>query len=96
MTDLVAMDAQVAAFLIAGALDDLWYADQEEGCCPQCCAPCAALKQLLDAGRLDDLVRPYEEQFSSETWLNGEVDRNFLARAWRMTDCHDETCTCDG
>jgi hypothetical protein len=86
---VVAMLAETAAFLVAGHLSILYRADQEEGCCPECCAPCAGLKQLLDVGQLDDIARPYyEKEGSSDIWVNGQVDREFLKRAWRMTDCH--------
>ncbi|MEV5211259.1 hypothetical protein AB0K35_27685 [Micromonospora sp. NPDC053740] len=59
--------------------------------CPVCCGPCFALKTLLDAGQLDDIVRAY----GSEGWDwwdadTGQVDRGLLARAWRMTECHAE------
>lgn len=87
----VTMLAETAAFLVAGHLADLYMADQDEGCCPECCAPCAALKQLLDAGQLDDIARPYYEAGGgqgSDIWVDGQVDRELLKRAWRMTDCH--------
>jgi hypothetical protein len=88
----VVVPAQTAAYLVAGHLDFLYVDDQAEGCCPECCAPCRALKQLLDAGQLDNLARPYYEGEGrdSEVWLDGRVDREFLNRAWRMTNCHDE------
>ena len=96
MTDTVTLDAQTAARLAAHALNQLWDADQDDedpevsGCCPECCGPCVALRQLLDAGQLDDVVRPYVEATGGDWswWVNNQVDRDWLTRAWRMTLCH--------
>jgi len=82
------------AMLADHALTQVWEIDQHpdgDGCCPQCCAPCAALKQLLDAGLLDDLLRPRMQPCGSdERWdyTADRVDRAILARVWRMTSCH--------
>lgn len=91
MTDTVTMPARVAMFLTAGHLDHLHAADQDEGCCPVCCGPCSALKALLDAGQLDSIVRDYAAG-GWDCWDTqaGQVDRRWLARAWRQTCCHTE------
>ncbi len=90
MSDTVTLPAEAAMFLVAGHINMLASADEDEGCCPVCCGPCAALKTLLDAGQLDDIVRTYGSQgwdwWDAET---GQVDRGLLARAWRMTQCHN-------
>lgn len=82
------MDAGIAERLAGAHLDVLWYADGDGGCCPKCCNPCSALRRLLDAGQLDDIVRDYAP---GSDWWNasaGRIDRAWLAVAWRMTDCH--------
>lgn len=89
---LVVVDRQTHSWLVEAALDQIWYGEQEEdslGCCPTCCAPCAALKALLDAGTLDDAVR---HRTTSSWWdaTNGRVDRDWLSKAWRMTSCHED------
>ncbi|MEV2239594.1 hypothetical protein [Micromonospora sp. NPDC049891] len=92
MTAAVTMPADVAMFLTAGHLNHLHAAGQDLGCCPVCCGPCLALKKLLDAGQLDDIVREYASWGGGwECWDEqaGQVDRVWLAGAWRMTDCHD-------
>lgn len=71
--------------LIEFALDELVVADQNEGCCPVCCAPCNALKQLLDQDSLDHLYAP---RANPDIWVDGHVDRDFLTHVWRRTDCH--------
>lgn len=85
----VTMPAEVAEELAAVALAKLWSADQEEdGCCPRCCPTCRALMRLLTADQLDDIVRDQER--GSDMW-DAERDcvhRAWLARAWRMTECH--------
>lgn len=85
----VTMPAEVAEELAAFALAKLWDADQNEGgCCPRCCPTCAALKRLLDADQLDDIVR--EQERGGDMWdaERDQVDRAWLERAWRMTECH--------
>lgn len=85
----VTVDADIAAWLVAHALDSLWLADQEHGCCPECCGPCAALLRLTNDGSVDDIAAPYQTGDASMWWVDGQVDREFLARAWRMTACHE-------
>lgn len=80
------VNVQVLAWLVADALNDLFRADGERGCCNICCGPCAALKILWIEDRLNDAVRPVAEGYV--WWLDGKVDEMLLNRAWRMTDCH--------
>lgn len=92
--DMVTLPAEEAGQLARFALDMLFMGDQEEGCCPRCCAPCWALQQLLDAGRLDALIAPIAKADGwtddKIAWWDGrQVRRDFLARAWRMTECHE-------
>lgn len=92
MIRMVTMPATAAMFLAAGHLNHLHAVDQEDdGCCPVCCGPCAALKALLDAGQLDSIVRDYAAG-GWDCWDTNadQVDRRWLARAWRQTDCHTE------
>lgn len=87
---VVTMPARVALLLVAGHLNHLHSADQEDGCCPVCCGCCWALKELLDAGQLDDLVRDYATD-GWDCWDvdAGRVDRAWLERAWRLSSCHN-------
>lgn len=74
--------------LLRVVLNMLWQASQNGGCCPSCCGPCSVLHALLLSGRLDALLAHPEPD---EVWWEAEehqVDRGFLARAWRMTECH--------
>ncbi|MEU8334728.1 hypothetical protein [Micromonospora tulbaghiae] len=89
----VTMPADVAMLMAAGHLNQLHAADQNEGCCPVCCGPCAALKTLLDAGQLDDIARGYAAG-GWDVWdtERDQVNRAFLARAWRRTGCHTASC----
>lgn len=85
-----AIPQQTIRWLAEYAMSQLFAAEQDMGCCPRCCGACAALRQLLDAGQLDDLMR--EDGPSSYWWdhVGGRVDRAWLDRAWRMTKCHDD------
>ncbi|WP_431881695.1 hypothetical protein [Micromonospora chalcea] len=84
---LVTVERDVIAMLIDAELTHLWLTERDEGCCPECCAPCAALKRLLELGQLDDLIR---SRAGRNDWWdadNDQVDRVWLAAAWRRTDC---------
>lgn len=85
----VTIDATAAQWLVAGALNLLYPEDPDDGvCCPVCCGPCAALKQLLDAGQLDDIARGYAE--GGWDWWDetaDQVNRARLMRAWRLDCC---------
>lgn len=74
--------------LVTGHIDNLWYADQIDGCCAKCCMPCKALMHLLIEGQLDALVHP-QARGSSEYWdsKNNQVSRLWLKHAWRLQDC---------
>lgn len=88
--DTVTVERDVIARLIEAELDQVWLADHLEGCCSRCCGPCSALQRLLDLGQLDDLVRP---RAAGSDWWDAEhnqVDRAWLARAWRFTECADQ------
>lgn len=74
--------------LLRTVMNMLWQQSQDEGCCPSCCGPCSVLHALLVTERLDVLLS-YPEP--DEVWWDAEehqVDRGFLARAWRLTGCH--------
>lgn len=59
-----------------------------EGCCPLCCGPCWALKQLVTDGTLELLLGDIVK--SSFYWdaERQEVSRAWLNDAWKMTSCH--------
>lgn len=90
------MPTLTAARLVAGHVDNLWsqWANDDEvpGCCPLCCGPCAALKDLLDRGQLDELYGVYVDQGFGEmdTWdaERRQVGRDWLRKAWSA----DATC----
>lgn len=85
---LVHRDA--VAWLAVHALNELYIADQEEGCCPKCCGPCRALDLMREDGSLDWLVR---KQGDGNDWWDPDrrmVDPKLFGRAWRRTDCHEE------
>ena len=106
----VSMPTLVAARLVAGHVDLLWQAwangpDDARGCCPVCCGPCSALKDLLDAGLLDELYGTYVDQGfgEMETWdaEKRQVGRKWLLEAWAVDmgcgphdvpHCQDPTC----
>lgn len=80
------IDAKVAEMLVLGHINMLWMKDQDEGCCPVCCGPCWALKWLLDSGQLEDIIA---DAGPGHFWWKGAVDREWLAQAWRMSECHE-------
>lgn len=64
-------------------------AEQNEfsrGCCPDCCAPCYALRELDQQGILDDVVLMAPEYLWVDiAWRkDGKVNREWLAAVW---DC---------
>lgn len=85
----------VIAGLVAHALGHLdgWPdPEDEEGCCPQCCAPCHSLKLLADEDMLDAAVKPFVEETGADWvwWVDGRVDPEWLARGWRGPwPCHE-------
>lgn len=88
--ETVVVDRQILCWLTMAALNDIRAADDDIGCCPACCAPCAAVKALLDAGQLDDAVRERGPGWNWWDDTNNRVDRDLLVRAWRLTECHDD------
>lgn len=93
------MPTHVAALLVAGHVNNLWHqwANDKDvpGCCPRCCGPCAALKELFDTGQLDDLYGAYMDRVGgeSDTWdpERRTVGRAWLLKAWSVElTCHDD------
>lgn len=104
MTATITLPTLAAARLVAGHVDILWQQTQNgdedfRGCCPQCCAPCAALKELLATGQLDFLYGEYLAStggFDTETYdaPMGQVGREWLLKAWSVDRvCHQKECT---
>lgn len=84
MTATVTLPLQVAEWLVSSALSQLWIQIQGgDTCCPVCCAPCAALKRLMDLGKLDDLARPVSHGDYLWDPVADGVSRVFLDEAWR-------------
>lgn len=81
------LDPKDQGLMVIVALDYLWSDSQNpelSGCCDHCCAPCDLLRRLKAEGKLDKLVQlaePHHWQNSS-WWVNGRVDRLWLATAW--------------
>jgi hypothetical protein len=83
----VNVDPLIVGQLAAYALNSI---DTEDGCCPNCCAPCDALATLLCNNQLDEAVAAYVAHTGEAWtwWMGGKVDRGWLAHALRRTDCH--------
>lgn len=100
---------RVIGQLMRSALDQLWYttrdaaprdatpeqlAEDYRGCCPICCAPCAALYEAGLMGYLDDWVKFWPDMLPSTSWWDErrrQVNRTWLERAWAGADelgCH--------
>lgn len=68
-------------------LDPEWPKDGT--CCPECCAPCSALRWLRDNGipvgqwLADAEMGGYDWQQPDNT-----IDWELIAQRWTMTDCH--------
>lgn len=99
MTDTTTMPTRVAAWLVAGHVNNLWsqWANDKDmpGCCPECCGPCAGLKELFELGQLDALYGAYLDMTGgeSDTWdaEKQQVGREWLLEAWSVRmGCHDE------
>ena len=85
------MPTRTAAYLVANALHHLWSSTQDPalpGCCPECCGPCSALRNLLHAGQLDDLYGEYLAIGDGESQLwdpaARQVRRDWPIPAWSM------------
>jgi hypothetical protein len=88
-TTMVLLPVDVAADLIAGHVDLLWnsWANDSErpGCCVECCAPCHALKELLDLGLLDELYGHYIRKAGAGTetgWSTWDPEKHQVGRRW--------------
>jgi hypothetical protein len=93
MSETVELPRQVAGRLVAGHVNILWQ-HAASGCCPVCCAPCKALKELLDAGQLDDLYGAWvgDDRSGSDIWdpEKRQIRRDWLLNAWNVDlGCHD-------
>jgi hypothetical protein len=89
-TVMTCMPTIVAAQLVAGHVDILW--DEwaaGRGCCPECCASCGALRDLLESGQLDELYGYYLNHDNGENsaWDNEmhQVGRQWLTEAWSVS-----------
>lgn len=79
--------------LVVCALGKLaWPGDIEAGradrCCPACCAQCALLKELLEAGVLTTVVKQAPEHMWGDNldwWKDGQVDADYLRANWACT-----------
>lgn len=59
----------------------------EQGCCPDCCAPCGVTRDLLDDGDLDYHLRAGVSDIGGgwEWWNDetGTVDADWLRSRWK-------------
>lgn len=88
---LTCLSTTTVAYLVANALHHLWSSTQDPvlpGCCPVCCGPCSALRDLLGLGRLDDLYGEYLAigDGESQLWdpVARQVRRDWLIPAWSV------------
>lgn len=93
MSETVTIGKKEAAALIAGTLNIHVWDDgtpDDQGCCPECCGPCHAVRALLDADQLDDILRGTYFSVGWSFWNDDldQVDRAVLEHGWRMEDCH--------
>lgn len=86
-------DRLAYAKLARFAMDMLYQASRDYGCCPQCCAPCSALKHFNDEKILSEVLEADPEVPGHLWWddKRNRVSQSFLTKAWRMTECHDKT-----
>lgn len=58
-----------------------------EKCCPDCCAPCDLLRELLRVGTLDEIVRwaPRHLWQNVSWWTPQGVNKQWLADCWECT-----------
>ncbi len=80
------------AILVIARLDQLPHPrDLAEGrdyglaCCPDCCAVCTILRDLLQAGTLDDVIRQADKDYyTPSAWWTGDggVDKQWLRDCW--------------
>lgn len=90
--EMSTMPTRVAAWLVAGHVDQLWqqWANDAEvpGCCPECCGPCAGLKALYDTDQLDSLYGAYVDHVGGQmdTWdaAKRQVGRAWLLEEWSL------------
>jgi hypothetical protein len=97
--ELMLVEIDILADLVAGHLHTLWQQtiadgpEDERGCCPDCCAPCHALRELHRRGRLDGLYRYYMDisdgKRASALWdqERNQLDRAWFDKAWGRMDC---------
>jgi hypothetical protein len=72
------------------ALSSLWASSDVQpdddgvwGCCPTCCAPCAALLYLDRQGVLDAVLAEWPEGGrESAMFPGGKLDREWMYRQW--------------
>lgn len=86
----IEMDVTQAGPLVVFALNSI---APEDPCCTRCCATCYSLDTLLAGRKLDAIIEGYAARDGGGwAWWDsatGRVDRTWLARAWRRTDCHE-------
>ena len=91
MTDAITMDRMTAAMFVANALSVHFAGyEDDDGCCPECCAPCKAVRDLVNSDQLDDILRGTQFGAGWDYWddENDQVNRALLGRTWRMEECH--------
>ncbi len=63
--------------------DDL-SGNADRSCCPDCCASCGVLRDVLESGRINDLIRQSDIYDTDWSWQTpaGDVDEDHLRRVW--------------
>lgn len=91
------MNDMQTAMLLAHAINTLGHQTEDkppfDRCCTHECAPCGVLRDLMRAGELSALVRPYVAQGGTWDWWMGSPEHGNVRLSWfihRM--CGPATC----
>ena len=79
------------AQMVAGHINILL--SQEEGCCPKCCGPCAALAYFRNDEMADEALSVWLEAWDLNwDWCtqDGHVRWADIEAKWTMEECHSE------
>lgn len=85
------LTAAEEAALLDFALAKLWEgASEGEPCCPQCCAACKVIGDVIGSGRANVLLRAHLDTVCDARFLDsGELDEGWIMAAWNWPghDC---------
>jgi hypothetical protein len=86
---------EALGYLIAGHINQI--RRQPEGCCPQCCGPCSALKYLSGPGQVVadiamESITPIASNGYGWQYPNREINWNMVERSWQISRCPNHEC----